>query len=370
MNWADPAAINGNVGASSYTYKIFTLDVPATVTTPTKAIIITSRTALAGDMNNDGVRDLADVTDLAKAYASSEAAGNISGNAALDSTAIAFGTQSLNAADTIVLTDFDGSGNVSGTNTSPVYRAVDRNDVMYFLKGATIDTSTYTNADGVVVTSPTAQQRREDGVRFGKLKKNAAIDTFNTVFLAAGGNPTQAMMKSDVDGDGDIDLNDAKQVDKMVGVAPYSLTLEQVLTGYDIDPIYAELTDDNLISARLVSGTSDFGVLKAEIGILLKSGDTDFSGVVNFDDLLKLAQNYEGAGIDQWSDGDFDLNGTTDFDDLLALAQNYDQSGLVNGQLTQNFSSDWALALSTVPEPTTLGLIAAAGLVSRRRRSI
>ncbi len=103
-------------------------------------------------------------------------------------------------------------------------------------------------------------------------------------------------------------------------------------------------------------------------------GDTNLNFTVNFDDLLALAQNYSLTGR-VWSQGDTDYNGTVNFDDLLSLAQNYGSTYLADGsihtdtEMASNFSADWTLALSTVPEPTTLGLLAGSTLLLARRRA-
>src|SRR5262249_49852959 len=54
-----------------------------------------------------------------------------------------------------------------------------------------------------------------------------------------------------------------------------------------------------------------------------RPGDANLDGVVNFDDLLLLAQHYGATTGSIWGDGDFDFNGKVDFTDLLTLAQNY-----------------------------------------------
>jgi hypothetical protein len=90
-------------------------------------------------------------------------------------------------------------------------------------------------------------------------------------------------------------------------------------------------------------------------------GDSDLNGAVNFDDLLRLAANYNLSGT-SWSKGDTNYDGLTNFDDLLALAANYNQA------LTGSFAGDWALAQAAVPEPTTLLAVALAPLVLRRKR--
>jgi hypothetical protein len=387
LNYSDPTLINGNLG-TNYTYKIFAEDVAPTVSTPTKAVVITARTALNGDLNNDGVRDLADATDLARAYVASEVLGSVAGTAAIDSTNVTFGSQTLSVADMIVLTDANGSGNVSGTNAAPEFRAVDRDDVIFYLKGTSVDTSSYVNADtGAVVSSPTAQQRREDGVRWGTLKKNTAIDTFNaTVQSFVGSSLTQAqadtlkVQKGDVDGDGVVTRFDAAAVDSLVGLNPFALSLDETMRLYNFDPIYAELDDTALVTSVLATGgsaagVSDFQIVRDEVGALLLDGDTNFSGTVDFDDLLSLAQNYDTT-VDRWSLGDFDFNGLVNFDDLLSLAQNYGASALFDGiteidsSIAASFDADWTRALAVVPEPTTLALaVGAIGLMGRRRRA-
>lgn len=109
-----------------------------------------------------------------------------------------------------------------------------------------------------------------------------------------------------------------------------------------------------------------------------RKGDHDLDRDVDFDDLLSLAQNYDAAydptgpgGPRLWSQGDFTYDGITNFDDLLALAQNYGSTALSADQLSslgESFSSDWTLALSMVPEPASLSLIAGASMFLRRRR--
>jgi hypothetical protein len=103
-------------------------------------------------------------------------------------------------------------------------------------------------------------------------------------------------------------------------------------------------------------------------------GDANLDGSVNFVDLVLLAQNYQVTSrVFGWVDASFNGDGKVDFADLVALAQNYNgnaamTAGEVNA-LGGTFAADFALAMSLVPEPTTL--VAAAGtatLMLRRRR--
>lgn len=98
-------------------------------------------------------------------------------------------------------------------------------------------------------------------------------------------------------------------------------------------------------------------------------GDANFDTLVNFDDLVILAQHYGESNAAQSTNvADFDLNGSVDFADLVTLAQNYG-AGVANlSGFGTDFAADWALAQSLVPEPT-LGLaLFLAGTGLRRRR--
>jgi uncharacterized membrane protein len=88
-------------------------------------------------------------------------------------------------------------------------------------------------------------------------------------------------------------------------------------------------------------------------------GDTNYDDIVDFTDLLTLAQHYgqSGNGNIFWETGDFNFDWAVNFDDLLTLAQYY------NAPAT--FESDWLLARSMVPEPASLAILFC---ISRKRR--
>jgi T5SS/PEP-CTERM-associated repeat protein len=105
-------------------------------------------------------------------------------------------------------------------------------------------------------------------------------------------------------------------------------------------------------------------------------GDGDYSGGVNFGDLLLLARHYGQAG--QWTDGDFSSDGVVNFSDLLLLAKNYNKGvpapGAVPGA-SAAFEADVAaaFAVAAVPEPGVagvLGALALVGVAGRRRRRV
>lgn len=64
-------------------------------------------------------------------------------------------------------------------------------------------------------------------------------------------------------------------------------------------------------------------------------GDATLDQSVNFNDLLRLAQNYNASNR-YWSSGDFNYDGNVNFNDLLPLAQNYGATGIVAINGSQN----------------------------------
>jgi autotransporter-associated beta strand protein len=106
------------------------------------------------------------------------------------------------------------------------------------------------------------------------------------------------------------------------------------------------------------------------------SGDATLDGSVDFNDLVKLAQNYNTTVSTTtqswWNHGDFTYDGVVDFNDLVKLAQNYN-TALPTQPIPGapiNFEADLAKAFASVPEPGTLSFLglAALGLIHRRRR--
>jgi hypothetical protein len=103
------------------------------------------------------------------------------------------------------------------------------------------------------------------------------------------------------------------------------------------------------------------------------AGDATMDGVVDFNDLVKLAQSYNITdGQRRWTQGDFTYNGSVDFNDLVLLAQSYNTaipSAPIPGA-PAGFAADLAAAFATVPEPGTVAILscAAATVLARRRR--
>ncbi len=181
-----------------------------------------------------------------------------------------------------------------------------------------------------------------------------------------------------------VDLLQGKLVLDYTGASPLATVKADIISGYAAGAFTGTgiTTSDSVggkklrvgyaEASQLTLGGTYFGQTVDADAIILAgtfAGDADLNGTVNFDDLLKLAQNYGGTGK-EWFQGDTDYNGLVDFDDLLSLAQSYSSSLLAvdMSSFDSSFSADWALALSVVPEPVSLSGVMALGVLAGRRR--
>jgi T5SS/PEP-CTERM-associated repeat protein len=99
------------------------------------------------------------------------------------------------------------------------------------------------------------------------------------------------------------------------------------------------------------------------------AGDANMDSLVNFADLVRVAQNYGKSGK-FWNDGDFNYDGNVDFADLVAVAQSYG-TGLPSAPVpgaSVEFEADLARAFAEVPEPSLLG-IGCLAVLGRRRKN-
>ncbi len=92
-------------------------------------------------------------------------------------------------------------------------------------------------------------------------------------------------------------------------------------------------------------GNTDLGTAAAPNQILIKytlAGDTNLDGLVNFNDLVVVVQNFNKAGTD-WAHGNFAYGASTNFNDLVAVVQNF------NKVLTPAGSSGDELGVTPAP---------------------
>jgi autotransporter-associated beta strand protein len=149
------------------------------------------------------------------------------------------------------------------------------------------------------------------------------------------------------------------QLDYTGGSSPAATVAAALATSFASGFTTGQFRSSTAAANRGIGWLDDAGTSTLTIAAALY-GDANLDGTVNFDDLLKLAANYNTSGKN-WAQGDSNYDGTVNFDDLLKLAANYNQT------ITGSFGGDWALA-QAVPEPTVLTIVAAGTAVSLRRR--
>ena len=105
-------------------------------------------------------------------------------------------------------------------------------------------------------------------------------------------------------------------------------------------------------------------------------GDADLDGGVSINDFNALAGNFGQASNRVWAQGDFDYDGGVSINDFNLLAGNFGQTlpatseawaGLIAFAAAHNDMEAFQ-AITGVPEPTSLGLIAAGATLGLRRR--
>lgn len=144
-------------------------------------------------------------------------------------------------------------------------------------------------------------------------------------------------------GNGAFDLGNGALVVDYTGATQLSALRGNILTGYN-----AGAWNGKGINSSFNAGHPSYAIGYAEAtavrtafpatfeafsnidntSILIRStlkGDANLDRIVDFQDLVRLAQNYNSGGK-VWSQGDFNYDGTVDFNDLVALAQNYNTS--------------------------------------------
>ncbi|MGA2440140.1 MAG: PEP-CTERM sorting domain-containing protein, partial [Tepidisphaeraceae bacterium] len=184
---------------------------------------------------------------------------------------------------------------------------------------------------------------------------------------------------------GTLDLADnALEVDYGGGGSPIDGIKAEIYAGYNRGlwngigiTSSAARADPSKYGIGYADGNLDFGTAAQPGEIIVKFallGDTNLDGTVDFGDLLTVADHY-GTTNNDWADGNFtyDPSGLVDVEDLLALAQNYQEPLTADqaAQLPAAFVSEWTLAQSEVPEPTSAAMILAGSclLLARRRHT-
>ena len=160
-------------------------------------------------------------------------------------------------------------------------------------------------------------------------------------------------------------FRNASVVTSGTGTVSASGTLASVT--FDTTPAPAGIYPLRLGNTR--NGDTDFGGTPANITngnlIVLYPGDANMNGMVDFSDLLSLAQHYGTTSGNSFATGDFNYDGSVNFNDLLLLAQNYGKSLNLNPPPP----TSPAFGAAAVPEPGALTVLILAPLLLSRRRA-
>jgi ELWxxDGT repeat protein len=125
---------------------------------------------------------------------------------------------------------------------------------------------------------------------------------------------------------------------------------------------FAGLPDGNFRATLPAGSVSDVAGNPLAADVMLDffslAGDANRDRTVDFNDLVKLAQNYNTTGK-TWADGDFTGDGSVDFNDLVILAQRYNTSLPAPGPTAaaapaasaSTFAADWAKLTAPATAP-------------------
>jgi autotransporter-associated beta strand protein len=199
--------------------------------------------------------------------------------------------------------------------------------------------------------------------------------------------------------DATLDLTDGRLIIDYSGAStqPLADAREEIITAYTLGNVphwtgkgitsatakadakfavgYAEASEIIAAGGNTWAGESNIDDTAVLVRTTL-AGDATLDGTVDFNDLVKLAQNYNTTVSlvteSWWNHGDFTYDGITDFNDLVKLAQNYNTS-LPSAPIPgagPGFEHDLAAAFASVPEPSAalLAFFAACGFATSRRR--
>ena len=377
---------------------------------------------LFGNFNQDGRRDFASVKESVNAALSLNAVdrvtasgvnsiytvdGGVTNNTVVPSLTGTPGWSSTanTKADLVILGDFNTDGRFDGKDVDLLARGASLSD-----NGSTDDLTT---ASGATFST---QLRNVNA----KLNKNAALDyaknataslsnaeqTFlrksaqSTLQATNDPNGVNAFNKFDINRDGRVNRQDAAIVDAFVGKDYRNLndqlnavvatninaggtvfvgdpTVDLTTNRRAISLVDVELNDNGVITQVVDgSGQSDFKLIRQNLGGGLLDGDADFDGGVSINDFNALAGNFGQASGQKWSTGDFDFDGGVSINDFNLLAGNFGQTLPAGSQAWAGLLAfaaahddlDAFAAVTGVPEPSALALLAAGAAAGLRRR--
>jgi hypothetical protein len=225
------------------------------------------------------------------------------------------------------------------------------------------------------VTAAAGSQLTADHIR------QASLTLSGNAAIRAQATPDSDPSASSLDrltilGTGQLDLtNNRLAISYAAGNSPANAIRSYLVTGYNNGA-----WNGPGISSSAAGGSHALGFADSADGVVsglaantvivkfTRVGDLNLDGVVNFTDLLILAQHY-GQPTSKWDQGDLNYDGMVNFADLLGLAQNYGGT-LSAAQLdtfAPSFRGDVVKAFAEVPEPAAVGIIFTGAVLLRRR---
>jgi fibronectin-binding autotransporter adhesin len=205
--------------------------------------------------------------------------------------------------------------------------------------------------------------------------QQGTLDNGGTVTLRPKASGGQTTVVNNLTGSGALDLADNALIVDYTGPSPILSVRSALLAGSIMSSMLTPTTALGYTESADALGPNGgtFGGQSTDAtAVLVKLtvfGDTNLDGIVNFVDLVHLAQNYSTPGEKTWGQGDFNYDGTVNFIDLVKLAQNYGTSlpSILPGA-APDFQNDSATAFADVPEPGALGFVVVCGLARLRPR--
>jgi hypothetical protein len=202
--------------------------------------------------------------------------------------------------------------------------------------------------------------------------------------------PSTTVGNLSIVGNGIVNLNGAMNINYGSPASdPIGSVVSYLQSGYNAGAwtgtsgiISTSITTSPQTSIGYADGNIDTGTIAGPNQIVVKytlAGDANLDGLVNFNDLVAVVQNFNKSGTD-WAQGNFLYGGSTNFNDLVAVVQNFNKVLTPAGDAevagegpTIALSDSTAIQSRDVqlPEPGSLSLFAAGAVavLSIRRRS-
>ena len=335
--------------------------------------------SLAGTLTfTGGLQGTLDATAFARPY-DFFGAGNF-----VVSGVIANGTS---AGGTNVVKYGGGTLTLGGANTYAAGTVVTGGTVAV-TDGGSFGTGAVTNNANVAFTNTGALAVANVISGAGTVAKSAAgtvtltgANTYTGVNTITGGTlrVTTAASTPVLSGAG-TNIQNGQLVVDYTGNASPAVTIRGLLAGSFTDATTPGVMDSGVLRSSTATAARGLGYRDDGAGtVTIKAtlfGDADLDGGVSINDFNALAGNFGQSTGKVWVDGDFDYDGGVSINDFNLLAGNFGQSlpasaeswsGLLAFAAAHNDLAAFE-AVTGVPEPTSLGLIAAGASLGLRRR--